>query len=108
MKCEAIGKNMIEELIRRGVLTIGIAFPVVEVGQARARIIITRTHTNEQIDRAIKIVEELAREYGYYEYLENLEKGIDPFKTLVYKFGITNYIKSWFIPIDIFGKQIQS
>lgn len=47
MKCEAIGKNMIEELIRRGVLTIGIAFPVVEVGQARARIIITRTHTNE-------------------------------------------------------------
>lgn len=47
MKCEAIGKNMIEELIRKGVLTIGIAFPVVEVGQARARIIITRTHTNE-------------------------------------------------------------
>jgi len=26
---------------------IGIAFPVVEVGQARARIIIQRNHTNE-------------------------------------------------------------
>lgn len=106
VRCEAIGKFMIEELLRRGVMVIGIAFPVVEVGQARARVIINRTHTMEQIDRALKIVSEVATDLGYYDYVKELDKGIDPFQSLVYKFGITNYIKSWFIPIDIFGKQL--
>lgn len=104
LKCEAIGKYMLDALLRKGILVIGIAFPVVEIGQARARIIIQRCHTNEQIDKAIRIVEEVATEFGYYEYLAELEKGNDPFKRLVYKFGITNWVKSWFIPIDIFGK----
>jgi 7-keto-8-aminopelargonate synthetase-like enzyme len=45
MKCEAIGKFMLDELMKRGVLLIGIAYPVVEIGKARARIIIQRDHT---------------------------------------------------------------
>jgi 7-keto-8-aminopelargonate synthetase-like enzyme len=106
MKCEAIGKYMVEELARRGVLMIGIAFPVVEIGKGRARVIIQRNHTYEQLDKVLKTCQDIATEYGYYDYLDNLEKGIDPFKPLVYKFGITNYIKSWFVPIDIFGKKI--
>jgi glycine C-acetyltransferase len=54
-------------LMNKGYYTIGLAYPVVALGTARTRIIITLSHTNEQIDGLIQAFKECAEECNFFE-----------------------------------------
>ena len=53
-----------DRLFERGVFAQGIGYPTVAKGKARLRTIVTATHTEEELDRAIAILEEVGRELG--------------------------------------------
>ena len=48
----------------RGIFVVGFSYPVVPRGEARIRVQISATHTDEQIDRAIAAFTEVGRELG--------------------------------------------
>lgn len=51
-------------LFENGLLATGIGFPTVPEGKARIRTIVTATHTREQLDRALEILERTAKSIG--------------------------------------------
>jgi glycine C-acetyltransferase len=51
-------------LFENGLLATGIGFPTVAEGKARIRTIVTATHTREQLDRALDILERTAKSMG--------------------------------------------
>jgi glycine C-acetyltransferase len=51
-------------LFENGLLATGIGFPTVAEGKARIRTIVTATHTREQLDRALEILERTAKSMG--------------------------------------------
>lgn len=51
-------------LFANGLLATGIGFPTVAEGKARIRTIVTATHTKEQLDRALEILERTAKSIG--------------------------------------------
>jgi glycine C-acetyltransferase len=51
-------------LFDEGVWATGIGFPTVPQGKARIRTIVTATHTRAHLDRALEILERVAREMG--------------------------------------------
>jgi glycine C-acetyltransferase len=58
------GKTTMEfsrELFKQGVLGTGIAFPTVPEGKARIRTIMTATHTREQLDEALTVLEKVGK-----------------------------------------------
>ncbi len=52
------------KLFENGLFATGIGFPTVPEGKARIRTIVTATHTREMLDRAVGILERVAREMG--------------------------------------------
>jgi glycine C-acetyltransferase len=52
------------ELFKEGVLGTGIAFPTVPEGKARIRTIMTATHTREELDRALEVLQEVGKRMG--------------------------------------------
>ena len=48
-------------LFDKGVMATGIAFPTVPEGKSRIRMILTSEHTKDQLDRALEIIERVAR-----------------------------------------------
>lgn len=66
IKITPICKHFEVELMRKGFYTIGLAFPVIPQGTARLRIIITRTHTHEQIDGLVQAFKEIADECDFF------------------------------------------
>jgi glycine C-acetyltransferase len=61
------GKTTMEfsrELFKNGVLGTGIAFPTVPEGKARIRTIMTATHTREQLDQALRVLEKVGKNMG--------------------------------------------
>lgn len=52
------------ELFGEGVLGTGIAFPTVPEGKARIRTIMTATHTQEQIGRALEVLKRVGKRMG--------------------------------------------
>ena len=52
------------ELFKEGVLGTGIAFPTVPEGKARVRTIMTATHTKEQLQRALEVLERVGKRMG--------------------------------------------
>jgi glycine C-acetyltransferase len=58
-------------LYRLGYYTIGLAYPVIAKGTARVRIIVTATHTNEQIDGLAQAFKTLADEVNFFEEYHN-------------------------------------
>lgn len=52
------------ELFDEGLLATGIGFPTVPHGRARIRTIVTATHTEEQLDRAVEILTRVAKRIG--------------------------------------------
>ncbi|HYR69711.1 MAG TPA: glycine C-acetyltransferase [Candidatus Dormibacteraeota bacterium] len=50
-----------DRLFDRGLFAQGIGFPTVAKGKARLRTIVTATHTEEELDRALSILEEVGR-----------------------------------------------
>jgi len=53
-----------DRLFARGVFAQGIGFPTVPKGSARLRTIVTATHTETDLDRALSILGEVGRELG--------------------------------------------
>ena len=51
-------------LFKEGVLATGIAYPTVPEGKARLRTIMTATHTNEEMDQALSVLEKVGRRMG--------------------------------------------
>jgi len=52
------------ELFSEGVLATGICFPTVPKGKARVRTIVTATHTQAELDRALEVFERVGRRMG--------------------------------------------
>jgi glycine C-acetyltransferase len=52
------------ELFKEGVLGTGIAFPTVPEGKARVRTIMTATHTREELQRALEVLEKVGKNMG--------------------------------------------
>jgi glycine C-acetyltransferase len=52
------------ELFKEGVLGTGIAFPTVPEGKARVRTIMTATHTREELQRALEVLEKVGKKMG--------------------------------------------
>jgi glycine C-acetyltransferase len=52
------------ELFKEGVLGTGIAFPTVPEGKARIRTIMTATHTAEELERALDVLERVGKKMG--------------------------------------------
>ena len=50
-----------DRLFDRGLFAQGIGYPTVPKGKARLRTIVTATHTEEELDRALSILEEVGR-----------------------------------------------
>jgi len=53
-----------DRLFERGVFAQGIGFPTVAKGRARLRTIVTATHSDEDLDRALSILGDVGRELG--------------------------------------------
>jgi glycine C-acetyltransferase len=52
------------ELFAEGVLATGIGFPTVPKGKARVRTIVTATHTQAELDRALEVFRKVGRKLG--------------------------------------------
>jgi glycine C-acetyltransferase len=52
------------ELFKEGVLGTGIAFPTVPEGKARVRTIMTATHTKDELERALEVLERVGKRMG--------------------------------------------
>ena len=52
------------ELFKEGVLGTGIAFPTVPEGKARIRTIMTATHTEEELERALEVLKNVGKKMG--------------------------------------------
>jgi glycine C-acetyltransferase len=52
------------ELFNEGVMATGIAFPTVPEGKARVRTIVTATHTREDLEKALEIIEKVGKRLG--------------------------------------------
>jgi len=53
-----------DQLFERGLFAQGIGFPTVAKGRARLRTIVTATHTEAELDRALAILEDVGRKLG--------------------------------------------
>ena len=53
-----------DRLFERGVFAMGIGYPTVAKGKARLRTIVTATHTDEDLDKALSILGDVGRELG--------------------------------------------
>jgi len=53
-----------DQLFARGLFAQGIGFPTVAKGRARLRTIVTATHTEAELDRALAILEDVGRKLG--------------------------------------------
>jgi glycine C-acetyltransferase len=52
------------ELFKEGVFTPGIAYPTVAEGKARLRTIMTATHTQEQLSKALDVLKRVGGKMG--------------------------------------------
>jgi glycine C-acetyltransferase len=52
------------ELFKEGVLGTGIAFPTVPEGKARVRTIMTATHTDEELEKALEVLKKVGKKMG--------------------------------------------
>ena len=52
------------ELFKEGVLGTGITFPTVPVGKARIRTMMTATHTRDELERALEVLQKVGRNMG--------------------------------------------
>jgi glycine C-acetyltransferase len=59
-----LAMKLSDRLFERGVFAQGIGFPTVAKGRARIRTIVTATHTEEELDRALSILEDVGRSLG--------------------------------------------
>ena len=61
IKDALLAKKMADELNSKGVLVVSFSFPVVPKNKARIRVQISSSHTQEDLDTAIKHFEEIGK-----------------------------------------------
>lgn len=59
-----VAQDMSKKLLENGVYVVGLWFPVVPEGEARLRFQVSASHTKEQLEKALKIIEETGKEIG--------------------------------------------
>ncbi len=59
-----IAQDMSKKLLEKGLYVVGLWFPVVPEGEARLRFQVSAAHAKEQLERALKIVEETGKGMG--------------------------------------------
>ncbi len=59
----ALAQKISQELLKRGVYIVGLWFPVVAEDDARLRVQISAAHAREELDQALKVLEEVGREF---------------------------------------------
>ena len=59
-----IAQEMSKRLLEKGLYAIGFFFPVVPEGKARIRLQVNSEHKKEELDKAVKIFEEVGKELG--------------------------------------------
>jgi glycine C-acetyltransferase len=59
-----VTQEMSKKLLEKGLFVVGLWFPVVPEGHARLRFQVSSAHTQQQLERALKIVEETGKEMG--------------------------------------------
>ncbi len=59
-----VTQDMSKSLLEKGLFVVGLWFPVVPEGHARLRFQVSAAHTKEQLEKALKIVEETGKEMG--------------------------------------------
>ncbi len=59
-----LAHQLSRELFKEGVLATGIGFPTVPKGKARVRTIVTATHTQAELDRALETFEHVGKRLG--------------------------------------------
>jgi glycine C-acetyltransferase len=57
----ALAHEFSRQLFQAGVFAQGIGFPTVPQGKARIRTIVTATHTEEELSRALEILEKVGK-----------------------------------------------
>jgi glycine C-acetyltransferase len=60
----ALTMEFSRELFKEGVLGTGIAFPTVPEGKARVRTIMTATHTEDELTRALEVLKKVGKKMG--------------------------------------------
>lgn len=65
---------MIRTLIKNNIATVGVGYPATPLMQARIRICLSASHTKEQLDYSLEIIEKVADEIG----LKHSRKPKDP------------------------------
>lgn len=58
----SLTQEVSKKLLEKGLYVVGLWFPVVPEGMARLRFQVSAAHTQEQIDRALKILKEIGKE----------------------------------------------
>jgi glycine C-acetyltransferase len=61
---EKLAQDMAKALFAKGIYVRGFTYPVVPKGKARIRVQISASHTQEQMDKAVKAFEEVGKEMG--------------------------------------------
>ncbi len=59
-----VTQDMSKKLLEKGLFVVGLWFPVVPEGHARLRFQVSASHTKDQLEKALKIVEEVGKELG--------------------------------------------
>ena len=59
-----IAQEMSKRLLEKGLYAIGFSFPVVPEGKARIRLQVNSEHKKEELDKAVRIFEEVGKELG--------------------------------------------
>lgn len=59
-----VAQDMSKRLLEKGLYVVGLWFPVVPEGEARLRFQVSAAHTREQLEKALKIVEQVGKEMG--------------------------------------------
>lgn len=96
LKDSQLGKVIEAELLRNGLYTILIYYPVIPLGEARMRMIVTLKHTEKMIDDAIAIFKKVAKENNFFERVDaQVKKQKKQFKSYYLKM----WLKSWFVPL---------
>ena len=98
LKDAYMGRKIELMLLDKGIYTIGIGYPVVAVGTARMRIIITSKHTEEQIDGLVKAYADICQEVNYWEYMKGNKELL---QRNLRNYAIKEWLKSWFVPRDM-------
>ncbi len=73
---DVIGKKMAAKILEEGIYLSYFPYPAVPVGKERLRLTVMSTHTKEDLDKTIEILERVGKEYGVIDENSATDKNI--------------------------------